>query len=320
MERNPRYRRRAARWSALAGVLATVLVLAGCGGSTSPQAPEQGGPAGAAAPTQANCTTKVPDASAVRQALAAANAGDTICVTGDSDDARLVVDKGGSDGSPITVLGTGKTAAKGITIEADNVVVDGFLADEPEAPGASILGSNVTLRNTTINRPIGDDYDGIRFWGNNIRILHNTITDTRNDNKAHADCMQTFATDDDHPASQGVLIDGNRCEKIANNCLIAEGPNSEAGDGSGDGESKNFTFSNNYCENKASQAVLADDIKHMVITGNQVVGRINHAWALQNESTDAEIRDNQVRSVKYEVGMDDSSEDGYQGPESGGGP
>ena len=40
--------------------------------------------------------------------------------------------------------------------------------------------------------------------------------------------MQTFATDDNHPASQNVLIDSNRCEDIDNICLIAEGPNSEA--------------------------------------------------------------------------------------------
>jgi hypothetical protein len=95
---------------------------------------------------------------------------------------------------------------------------------------------NITLRNTVINGPRRDGGDGIRFWGDNITISHNTITGTRNRGGAHADRMQTYATDADNPASQDVVIDSNRCEMIDNNCLIVEGPNSGAGDGSGEGE------------------------------------------------------------------------------------
>ena len=312
------------RAAALAVGLAAALVLAGCGkgATTGPAQPPPGpsGPAGAAAPAaQVNCTQKVGDEGALRQALSSASGGDTVCVTGDLSNTRLAITHGGSAQAPVTVLGAG-TVTKGIDVTADNVVVDGFTAAEPEAPGVSLKGNNLALRNTTINSPQDGDGDGIRFWGSNIKILHNTITDTSNDSGAHADCMQTFATDEDSLASQDVLIDSNRCEKIDNNCLIAEGPNSSAGDGSGEGESRNITFSNNYCDNQAAQAVLADDVRNMVITGNQVVGRINHAWAFQNQSTSGVVRDNQVRSVKYEVGMDSSSEEGYQGPEAGGAP
>ncbi|HEY1970681.1 MAG TPA: hypothetical protein VGH89_22200, partial [Pseudonocardia sp.] len=299
---------------ALASVLA--VLLAACGGRS--QSP---GPAGTGAPTApAKCTQKVSDSAALNQALSSASAGDTICVAGDLGKSRVNITKGGSDGQPISVIGN-KTPAGGISVEADNVVVDGFVLDQPQAPGAELRGNNITLRNTWINDPQDGDNDGIRFFGNGIKILHNTVAKTAPRNKSHADCMQTFATDSDHPASQDVLIDGNRCEQIDNNCLIAEGPNSSADDGSGEGESKNITFSNNYCENHAAQAVLLDDVTGAVITGNQIAGRTNHAFALQNNSTGAVIKDNKITGrVKYEVGMDEDSEQNYQGPPVGGEP
>jgi hypothetical protein len=314
-------RRRTGYLAAVAG-LAGVVALAGCAGpgpAISPPGPS--GPAGIGVPApQTGCTAKATDGPGLGRALSDASAGDVVCVTGDLGDTRLTITKGGSKRSPLRVIGDGRTRVAGITVAADNVVVDGFVAEAPRAPGASLKGSNVTLRNTVINGPRRDDGDGIRFWGSNITISHNTISDTRNRGGAHADCMQTFATDSDNPASQDVLIDSNRCEKIDNNCLIVEGPNSSAGDGSGEGETSNIIFSNNYCENKAAQAVLFDDARHAVLTGNEIAGDIDHAFALQNKATDAVIDANLVRSVRYEVGMDRSCRPGYQGPEPGGAP
>jgi len=327
IEQNPLGQLSSRRWRWGAGLavgLVALLVLAGCGGGgdeTAPRAPAASGPAGAAMPPpQTNCAQRATDLASFQRVSASATAGNTICVTGDLRGEPLEITTGGTQQAPITFLGDGKTVTSGINVSANNVVVDGFVAEEPEAPGVALEGSNITLRNTTINSPREGDGDGIRFWGNNIKILHNTITDTSNDTGAHADCMQTYATDENNPASQDVLIDSNRCEQIDNNCLIAEGPNSSAGDGSGEGETKNITFSNNFCDNQAAQAVLADDVRNMVITGNQIVGQINHAFAFQNESTSGVVSNNQVRSVKYEVGMDSSSEKGYQGPAAGGGP
>jgi hypothetical protein len=308
--------------AALACGLLAVLVLAGCGGENAEQAPGPSGPVGANPPaTPANCTKRASDSESLQQALSQASAGDTICVSGDLSDTRLTIDRGGSPQQPLTVIGEGTTATKGITVEADNVVVDGFTAEQPKAPGASLKGNNITMRNVTIDDPQKGDNDGIRFWGNDIKILHNTVSNTQNTKGSHADCMQTFATDEGSPASQNVLIDSNKCEKIDNNCIIAEGPNSSAGDGSGVGESKNITFSNNYCDNRASQAVMIDDVQNVTVVGNQIVGDINHAFAFQNDATDAVVRDNTISSeIKFEVGMDDTSEDGYQGPKVGGAP
>jgi hypothetical protein len=296
-------------------VLVTVLAGCGSGGPSTPGAPGTGAPT---APK--NCTQKVSDAASLTRAVNAASPGDTICVDGNLASTRLQITKGGEDGRPISIVGN-KTPIKGLLVRADNVVVDGFVAERAVAPGAELRGNNITLSNTLITDPQGGDNDGIRFWGDGIKILHNTVVKTANTDGSHADCMQTFATDEDHPASQDVLIDGNRCEDIDNNCLIAEGPDSSAGDGSGEGESKNITFSNNYCDSQASQAVMIDDVSDMVITGNEVASRINHAFAFQNNATGARIADNRITGrVKYEVGMDEDSEENYQGPEVGGDP
>jgi hypothetical protein len=324
---------RSTRPTSVALALAALVLLAGCGsaeesGTSGPGrpgstiAPVQPGQPGAGVPqAQLNCTKQASDGAAMARVLAAAAAGDRICLSGDMAGARLTVTNSGTPDRPIVVLGGGRTITGGITVEADNVAVDGVASEQPEAPGISLSGHNLAVTNSTVHQPKGGDGDGIRFWGTHLTIAHNTITDTRGQNKRHADCMQTFATDSDYPASQDIKIDSNRCERIDNICLIAEGPHSEAGDGSGEGRSTRFEFINNYCDNRAGQAVFLDDISDAVITGNQIVGHLDKAFGLQNEATGAVVRDNRINPlIGYEVGIDDSSEDGYSGPEPGGAP
>ncbi|HEY2204426.1 MAG TPA: right-handed parallel beta-helix repeat-containing protein [Pseudonocardia sp.] len=271
------------------------------------------------APVSTTCTKQV-DASGLPGAVGSASPGDRICVRGKSAD-RLTVSRSGAPGNPIMIIGDGRTAVKGITVTGSHVVVQGFDVVGAKAPGIQLTGNNITVLNNTVRSPRGGDGDGIRFFGNNLQILHNTISDVRNLNKAHADCMQTFATDSDSPASKQVHIDSNRCEKIDNQCLIAEGPNSSAGDGSGKGVSSNITFTHNFCDTKASQAVMVDDVQNMVITANNVTGKNQKAFALDNKSTGARISGNTVaQDIGYEVGMDSTSRKGYQGPKVGGEP
>lgn len=233
----------------------------------------------------------------------------------DPSASRLKITKGGTPDKPLIYSGNGQQVG-GIDIDADNVVVDGYTMTKPSAPGIEIHGNNVTVQNNTVTAPKGGDGDGIRFFGNNITIKHNTISKTDNSTGAHADCMQTFATDDQDVASQHVVIDSNRCEQVDNMCLMAEGPNSEAGDGSGKGVSENWTFSNNYCQTlRASQTLMVDDVQHLTVTGNTWAAGPDHAIGLQNKSTDAHVRDNKLDpSIKCEVGIDKSSRKGYQGP------
>jgi hypothetical protein len=256
----------------------------------------------------------------VSQAVANAAAGARICVTGDVG-TRLEIKKGGTAQAPITIVGDGRSVAKGITVDASNVVVEGFQVLGAEAPGIEITGNGITVRNNTVVHPTGGDFDGLRFFGSNLRIVHNTIDQITNTNGAHADCMQTYATDEGSPASRNVLIDGNRCSRIANQCLIAEGPNSSAGDGSGQGTSSNISFTNNYCDAGASQATWIDDVQNVKIAHNEIAGKQAKAFGFANKSTGAVVAANKIGAgVGYEVGMDSSSQQGYQGPRIGGEP
>jgi hypothetical protein len=319
-------------WRLLLGLLACLLVAAGCGtsvpdvsvpGATTPvprTAPDGRG-AIRPAPAPAGCTKTAVDPQGMQQALDSAVPGDHICLSGDMGDARLVLNNSGTARAPITVSGDGHTSVHGISVEASYVTVENIDAVRPDAPGISLFGDHITLRNCTSISPRGDDGDGLRFWGSNISIVHNTIRDTRPINRAHADCMQTFATDPDHPASQHILIDSNRCEKISNTCLIMEGPNSLAGDGSGEGVTEDVTYTNNYCQNKASEALQIDDVQNMRVIGNEIASRIDHAFAFQNHATGVVVRNNKLNpGIHYEVGMDDSSRPGYQGTDIGGDP
>jgi parallel beta helix pectate lyase-like protein len=302
----------AASWGQ-AGVLAAVF--------STPAAPAGVNVCGAGslrpAPAPASCT-KVVAANALQPALDAANPGDRICAQGVSQQ-RLTISRSGTPAAPVQVIGVGQTAVKGITIKANDVVVAGFNSAFAVAPGIELSGNDITLLNNTVSSPRGGDGDGIRFFGNNINILHNTVRDIRNLGGAHADCMQTFATNT--PTSQRVLIAANRCEQIDNQCLIAEGPHSSAGDGSGQGQSSDITFTNNYCDTNASQALMIDDVQNVVVTFNSVTGGNEKAFAFANKSTGAKVSSNVVaRGIGYAVGMDSSSQQGYQGPPVGGKP
>ncbi|WP_245607281.1 right-handed parallel beta-helix repeat-containing protein [Pseudonocardia spinosispora] len=265
-----------------------------------------------------NCTKQVTSGAALTQAISAAKAGDKICATGNMGASRLTVSKGGTATNPVQIVGNGTTAIKGITIDASNVVVSGFTSIGPKAPGIELTGNNITVSNNTVKHPTGGDYDGLRFFGNNLKILNNTITDISPDGSgAHADCMQTFASDT--PASQNVLISGNKCQRIDNQCLIAEGPND--GEGDGKGTTSNITFANNVCEANASQALMIEDVKNMVVRNNTISGKVDKAFAFDIGSTGAKVLGNKLASgIGYEVGMDATSKSGYQGPAVGGGP
>lgn len=224
---------------------------------------------------------------------------------------RLMIDKGGTADKPLVYDGHGQSV-NGITVEADNVVVQNYKVDKPSAPGVEVTGNNITVQKITVTDPQGGDGDGLRFFGNDLKIIGNTISGTHNTDDRHADCMQTFA--DDSPPSQRVLIEGNRCEQIDNMCLMAEGPND--GEGDGHGHSSDFTFRNNYCETlDASQALMIEDIQHLSVTGNTFAAAPEKAIGLAIHSTDAHIGSNTVsQDIPCYVGIDDSSRPGYQGP------
>jgi hypothetical protein len=273
--------------------------------------PSPGATAGT--PSSMECTRHVADP---RQTQSA-EPGDVVCIDKTTPGKRLRITKGGTAGKPVTYAGNGQ-AVDGITIEADNVIVDGYVMNGPPAPGVEMTGDNITLRNNTITGPHGGDGDGLRFFGNNLKILSNKISRTNN-RYGHADCMQTFASDT--PPSRNVLIEGNRCEGIDNMCLMAEGPND--GEGDGVGHTSDFTIRNNYCETlKAAQNLMFEDVQNTVIDGNDFEGNPVKALGLAIGSTGAHVGYHNTKGpkIKYLVGIDGSSLPGYQGPKPGGRP
>lgn len=128
------------------------------------------------------------------------------------------------------------------------------------------------------------DGGGIRFFGDNIQILDNTVSGTSNDDGRHADCMQTYS--DDSPPSQHVRIEGNFCETL-----------------------------------EAAQTLMFEDVQDTTIVDNDFAGPTHHAIGLAIGSTGAYVSGNKVNpKTRYEVGIDDSSLAGYEGPEPGGEP
>jgi len=291
----------------------------GSGGDGFSESAVQGGPPGAGSPDQANCTKQVADGAGLNQAIAGATPGDRICITGDLGSVRLEIGKGGTEQAPLAIIGNGQTVVKGITVQASNVLVDGFQVLNAQAPGIEITGNNITIRNNTVKHPTGGDFDGLRFFGNNLKIVHNTIADITNTGGAHADCMQTFTSG--RPSSENVLIDGNRCENIGNQCLMAEGPGDVGDGGGGDGTSAQWTWSNNICDFGASQGLMIEAVQNVTIRNNLFNGNGDKAIGLDIGSTGAKVSANIVGTgIGHEIGMDDTSKQGYQGPQPGGGP
>ena len=291
----------------------------GSGGGGFSESAVQGGSPGAGIPDQANCTKQVTDGAGLSQAITGASPGDRICITGDLGSVRLEIGRGGTERAPLAIVGNGQTVVKGITVQASNVLVDGFQVLNSQAPGIEITGNNITIRNNTVKHPTGGDFDGLRFFGNNLQIVHNTISDTTNTGGAHADCMQTFTSG--QPSSENVLIDGNRCENIANQCLMAEGPGDVGDGGGGDGTSAHWTWSNNICDFGASQGLMIEAVQNVTIRNNLFDGNGDKAIGLDIGSTGAQVSANIVGTgIGHEIGMDDKSRQGYQGPQPGGGP
>jgi hypothetical protein len=243
--------------------------------------------------------------------------GDVICFTGRLDQ-PLKISLGGTQDAPIVYSGDGSTVVPGIVVDADHVVVQGFVSEGADSTGIWASGENVTVQDNVVTgvRWNGDDVDGIRFFGDGFKVLHNTVRElegTSDIGDSHVDCMQTYATS--QPGSSDVVIQGNRCEGIRAQCLMAEGPNDDGG--SGEGVSENWLFDGNYCDSNAkAQSVALEDIQNVTISNNQMVGKGNKAFALGEDSTGTVVRDNRIGpGYGREVGFDDpSAEDGYQGP------
>lgn len=297
-----------------AAIIAVTLTLLGC--STATPAPRSNA-AAVAAPQWDGTFGARPVNPKCDGSLDNPHPGDVICL-GDMEQ-PLDITVGGTPTAPVTYSGTGTTRVPGIHAEADNIVIQGFVSDGAKDTGIWVSGENVTVQDNTITQVKynDNDLDAMRFFGDGAKILHNTVHDLEGSSdigESHVDCIQTFATS--RPGSQNVVIQGNRCEGIRAQCLMAEGPNVEGG--SGDGVSRNWVFEGNYCDAHAdAQSVSVQDIQNVRISRNDMVGKANKAFALGQNSTGVVVTDDNKIGPGYKraVGFDDPSvRAGYQGP------
>ena len=252
--------------------------------------------------------------------------GDVVCLSGTSP-LPLTIRGGGTPEQPVVYSGGGTTTVGGIDVEASNVVVQGFISDHADSMGAKLHGGDIVFQDNLITHPVysGDDTDGIRFFGDNVKILHNTIRDISDGSHCtndgcgdgpHPDCMQTWYSNN-YPTSSDIVIVGNRCEKAAAQCLMAEGPVLPGEGVNGPGQSSNWLFHNNYCDDGANQAVMLKNIKNVTIIDNNFDGTNRKAIALADGSTGAQVSGNQVNPrIGKLITFDDGDEAaGYSGPE-----
>lgn len=212
--------------------------------------------------------------------LAALCAKPTVCTIKNSA-ARLTITKPGVyDGQQHTV--------PGILIQSSNVTVKNFRVEGGRQAGIWSEGVGNTIQGNHITGiSFGeDDVDGIRFFGDNTKIVGNIMENLiRGPIKgAHPDCIQTW-TSSSHPnGSSNVIILGNWCLGSVNGtpdfhqCLTAEGLNA-GGNKGGRAQSVNWQYTDNTCQGTSNQALVLRNIRGIKVYRNLFQG--NDAKAIQ---------------------------------------
>ena len=332
---------------------AVVLLVAGCTAAEDPV------PLPSAAPSfgALDCTVTVDATGPAEEALAAAEPGSTVCITGDDlRDADFVLSRSGEPGRPIVVAADG-AQVRSVSVQADFAVVQGFAVVDGEgitlsgrglgavdnhvaraaidgisceqdcadvliegntvvgADGSGIIveGDRITVRGNTVSGSTATGWSPrIRFFGTDVQILQNTVTDIKDDgygdDPPHTDCFQTY--DNSRIPTVDAVISDNVCRNVDHQCLIATAE--EAGNSGETGRSRGIEFTGNECDVNGSQAVLVQWFPGVVVRGNTFEGTAHDRAAIfLDGSTDGEFTGNTVASSVPPHQVDDSSEHGF---------
>ena len=254
----------------------------------------------------------------------------SVTVTGDNVVVQGFVVEGGAG---IVLAGTGLVARRNVVGDATD---DGISCSRPcsdaeitdntvvraDGSGIDVEGQRILVRANRISdsRKIeATDADGIRFFGNDIVIEDNQITDITDagyvDGDApHTDCFQTF--DNSGQPTVHVTISRNVCRNVDHQCLIATAE--EAGHDELIGRSRDITFSNNICDVNGSQAVLVRWMPRVRVVSNTLIGpNLDRAAIFLDGSTDAEFLDNTVPPGVLPYEIDAPSRPGFNGGSHG---
>jgi hypothetical protein len=239
----------------------SLLLMTGCAGAPEGRPGTQNLPSG--------CTSTITRTDDVAAALEAALPGHTICFTGANlTDADVRMTRSGSAGSPIRLVSDGATVDS-VHINADHVVVEGFIIAGGE--GMLLQGTGITAQLNTVQdtrrggitcMPCTDttiaantvqhvSTAGIYITGQRITVTGNTVSSTVARDDGDADGMRFFGT--------GHRITGNTIRDISArgyrapphpDCFQTFDHNPSTYD---------VVIANNTCENVDAQCLIATD-------------------------------------------------------------
>ncbi len=222
-------------------------------------------------------------------------------------------------GRELVVRGNEVRGAAADGISCEDPCVDVLVEDNTVvgADGSGILveGERITVQDNTVSGSVrreSGDADGIRFFGTDVRIVGNTVTDISDDgygsDPPHTDCFQTY--DNSRPPTVGAVVSGNECRDVDHQCLIATAE--EAGTSGQLGRSRGIEFTDNVCDVGGSQAVLVQWIPDVVVRSNTLRGPdLDRAAIFLDGSTGAEFTDNEVPDEVAPYQLDEESEEGF---------
>jgi hypothetical protein len=198
------------------------------------------------------------------------SASNVVCLTGDAT-SRINVTR-----SNVIYDGRGFSSV-GITVNASDVVVQNFNFSNCAGNCIWMKGNGNVAQDNRISQVYwaGDDIDGLRFFGNDTKILRNEVVDILKGPKfdSHVDCMQTWASPETGGGSSRALISGNICRsEDLHQCIMVEGPRSTDGGGGGPGITKDWVIEANYFQCYANQSVSLRDAHGFVIRYNTFAG------------------------------------------------
>ena len=195
-----------------ATVIGLALIVSGCTVGERPDAPPPSAspPSNQAGPLPADCADRITDPEQASDALAQAQPGTTVCLSGDGlQDAEFEVTTSGTPQQPITIVADGATM-RCLCVRGDHVVVQGLTLRDGD--GLTMTGRGLVARNNVIYNAAENGLaclgcvdtllesntvqraDGTGIWlsGQRITVRNNTVSESVAHTQNDADGIRFF--------------------------------------------------------------------------------------------------------------------------------
>lgn len=205
------------------------------------------------------------------------------------------------------------TQRGGITCTCTDSLIESNVMRHTASNGLDIIGSRITVHANTISDTVprdGGDADGVRFYGTDLRLLANTISDitaSGYSDPPHPDCFQTL--DSGKPPTYDVVIAGNTCRDVDAQCLIASGDPDHFTPAPG---MLSILFVGNLCAANGAQAVNLQHWPDVEVLDNDMSGpNLDRGVSITDGSTGVTVTGNTTTRGLPTVDIDDSSRPGF---------